>query len=56
MVKQVIKYYRDREGFSHLLSSIKSYFAVMFDILPLKFGLVDCVWDKVMICNTLGNQ
>jgi hypothetical protein len=23
---------------------------VIFDILPLKFGLVDCVWDSIIIC------
>jgi hypothetical protein len=38
-----------REKFSHSLSSIKNYFVMMFDILPLKFGLVDYLWDKIMI-------
>jgi hypothetical protein len=32
------------------LSLIKNYSVVIFDISPLKFGLVDCVWDKIIIC------
>jgi hypothetical protein len=23
---------------------------MIFDILPLKFGLVNCVWNKIRIC------
>jgi hypothetical protein len=42
--------YRDREGFSHSLLSIKNYFLMIFDILPLIFWFVDCVWDKIIIC------
>jgi hypothetical protein len=39
----------------------KIYFVVIFDIcyltfdiLSLKFGLVNCLWDKIMICRILN--